>query len=102
MSLFEKYVFRDGCCTAEPIPENDKQLVIVRGPCYFCHQPQEVTVALEELSRFRAGEFAQRCFPTLPADKREFLLSGICGECWDKTFYEAEEDDAEDETEDAQ
>lgn len=93
MSIIEKFVFRPGCCTTEPKTDGDKQLIVVRGPCHFCGTPQTVTVDAAGLERFRAGEFAQNCFPGLDADKREFLISGICPPCWDKTF--AEEDDGE-------
>lgn len=95
MSLIEKYVFRQGCCTVQYTQPDDTQLAIVRGPCYFCHEPQEVTVNADDLLRLRNGEFIQHCFPYLPAAKREFLVSGICSTCWDKTFSDEEEDDGE-------
>lgn len=91
--LIEKYAFRQGCCTVQYTHPDDTQLATVRGPCYQCGQPQEVTVPADALLRFRNGEFAQDCFRTLPAAEREFLISGICGTCWDEMFSEPEEED---------
>lgn len=91
--LIEKYAFREGCCTTQPSTEGDTQLVTVRGPCYFCKNPQEVTVEADALLKFQQGNFAQDCFPRLDPAKREFLISGICGVCWDETFADITEDD---------
>jgi hypothetical protein len=88
--LIEKYAFRQGCCVAVAAPD-DK--VIVRGPCYSCKKPQEVIVNGADLIRFRDNEFAQDCFPYLSADKREFMISGICNACWNEMFEEEDEDD---------
>jgi hypothetical protein len=89
--LIEKYAFRQGCCTAQPhTPDGVTQRVIVRGPCYQCGTEQAVEVDGHALLRFRDGCFAQDCFPDLPAEKREFLISGICGTCWDEMFPDAE------------
>lgn len=91
--LIEKYAFRDGCCTLNVASLDPDFKVAVRGPCYQCSTPQEVIVDDAALRKFRAGGFAQDCFPGLTADQREFLISGICGECWDKMFGGPEEDE---------
>jgi hypothetical protein len=89
--LIEKYAFRDGCCT---FTQADDTYTDVTGPCYQCGKPQTVQVKIADLARFRDGDFAQNCFPHLPPAEREFLISGICGECWDKMFpHDAEEND---------
>ena len=87
--LIEKYAFRDGCCA---VTQADDTNATLTGPCYSCRQPQTVTVPIEALARFRSGAFAQDVFPTLPAEQREFLISGICGKCWDEMFPDAEEE----------
>jgi hypothetical protein len=51
--------------------------------------PQLLTA---DLARYKAGEFAQDCFPYLNAAQREFLISGISGESWDEMFPEEDED----------
>lgn len=89
--LIEKYAFRDGCCTLDVASLAPEFKVAVRGPCYQCGKPQEVIVDDAALRKFRAGGFAQDCFPALPPAEREFLISGICGACWDEMFYEEDE-----------
>lgn len=93
MSLIEKYVFRDGCCTLDVASLAPEFKVAVRGTCYQCGKPQEVIVDDAALRKFRAGSFVQDCFPTLPPEQREFLLSGICGKCWDELFSKEDEDE---------
>ncbi len=90
MALMTKYAFRDGICTIENAVLNH---VAVSGPCYACEKPQTVFVKKDDLTRFQNGEFAQDCFPYLPANEREFLISGICGKCWDEMFPSEDEDD---------
>jgi hypothetical protein len=91
--LIEKYAFRQGCCTLDVASLAPEFKVAVHGPCYHCGEQQEVIVEDAALRKFRAGEFAQDCFPTLPAEQREFLISGICGKCWDEMFGGHEEDE---------
>lgn len=93
MALIEKYVFRNGCCALNVASLDPDFKVAVRGPCCDCGKPQEVIVADAALRKFRAGDFAQDCFPELPAEQREFLISGICGDCWERMFSEVEEDE---------
>jgi hypothetical protein len=90
--LIEKYAFR-GTCKAWP--EEDRVNVLVEGPCYSCSEKQAVVVKTADLSRFRAGDFAQDCFPYLSAPEREFLISGICDKCWNDMFGDEEEESGE-------
>lgn len=39
-----------------------------------------------QYAAWEAGEAVQRAFPGLSADHREFILTGIAPESWDKTF----------------
>lgn len=89
MAVIEKYAFRS--CDLTPLSGADSGKVEVRGPCYSCHEPMGVTVESAGLRDFKNGNFAQDCFPGLSADQREFLISGICGKCWDEMFKESEE-----------
>lgn len=86
MALIEKYAFRGACKTACTNGET-----VVSGPCYSCQVPQSVTVQTADLAKFRAGNYAQDCFPYLNAAQREFLISGICSKCWDEMFAEDDE-----------
>lgn len=91
--LIEKYAFRDKCCSRTWGDDGKRQTMRFDGPCVECGKPQSVRVDAEAAIRFRDGGFAQDCFPGLSADEREFLISGICGECWDKMFGGPEEDE---------
>jgi hypothetical protein len=87
MSLITKYAF-GGACKATELGDD----LVISGPCYDCKRPQTVTVRKDALEKFRAGAHAQNCFSKLSAEEREFLISGICGECWDLMFSEDEDD----------
>jgi len=88
--LVEKYAFRPGCCD---VTQADNTHADISGPCYSCSKRQTVRITLNDLGRFRRGEYAQDCFPYLSAADREFLISGICGTCWDEMFANPEEDE---------
>lgn len=90
MALIEKYAFR-GDCAVTPLTDGT---VAVSGPCYSCGKKQSVQVDSVAFEKFKSGRFVQDCFPSLPADEREFLISGICSTCWDDMFP-SEDDDAE-------
>lgn len=47
---------------------------------------QEIPVNELQLTLWREGLVAQRAFPKLTADQREFIMTGITPEEWDKTF----------------
>lgn len=88
MSLIEKYPFRGGCTVTA-----DGDMSVIAGPCHFCKQPQEVRAKTADLDKFRAGGFAQNCFPYLKPPEREFLISGICDACWNDMFPPIEEEE---------
>ena len=55
--------------------------------CPFCGQTYIVTVEkMDYIFWERSDMPAQKAFPYLSADERELLISGICPECWEKTF----------------
>lgn len=91
MSLMVKYAFRDKCCSRLWGDDGKRQTLRFTGPCIYCGDEQSVRVDAEAAIKFRDGGHAQDCFPDLPADQREFLISGSCGKCWDKMFAEEEE-----------
>jgi hypothetical protein len=90
--LIEKYAFRDQCCSRTWGAVGERQTMRFDGPCIECGATQSIRVDADAAIRFRGGEFAQDCFPTLPADQREFLISGICGKCWDEMFPDIEDE----------
>lgn len=54
------------------------------GPCILCKQPQDVAVVKAELYKYRRGALIQNAMPNLSAAEREFLISGICDNCFPK------------------
>lgn len=65
---------------------------IVEETCSFCFVEVTFEVskkAAEELTMRNNGESSkpiQNIIPEISADKRELLISQICGECFDKMF----------------
>jgi len=45
---------------------------------------KDIPVTQEQLDRWRDGELIQNAMPNLNADDREFLMTGITPEEWDK------------------
>lgn len=88
--LVDRYALR-GTCTTENIEQDGQEKVRVVGPCYHCTKPITVLADADGWYKFEAGAYVQDCLPTLSADDREFLISGICGECWNKMFPPEEE-----------
>lgn len=54
----------------------------VSGNCVFTDTPYSVTVPDWRLLLYENGALAQDAFPTLNADDREFLISGISPAGW--------------------
>ena len=55
--------------------------------CPFCGKDHSVVVEEHDYLAWEMGNsLAQDAFPYLSADDREMLISGICPQCWEKTF----------------
>ncbi len=50
----------------------------------------DLPVTIEQIEAYENGTVAQRAFPNLTADQREFIISGIVPEEWDKIFGKEE------------
>lgn len=46
----------------------------------------DLPVTEEQMQRYNRGELAQRVFPNLSADEREFIISGATADVWDVMF----------------
>lgn len=64
--------------------------VFIVGPCARCTREYKIfypiTKINEALMMYQEGKLIQECFPDLDASSREFLISGICPECWNIIF----------------
>lgn len=55
--------------------------------CPFCGKEHAITVWESDYMAWEVGDaLAQDAFFYLSPDEREMLISGICPECWAKTF----------------
>lgn len=61
-------------------------LTRVFGNCQFTGQEWECRVPTEGVHLFESGVPAQRAFPDLSAEVREFLISGTSPAGWKKAF----------------
>jgi len=50
------------------------------------YNTMQLDVTEEQLKRHRDGELIQDVFPHLPAEEREFIMSGITPEEWEKIY----------------
>ena len=83
--------YADSHCQYTESFENGKHLYLFSGPCHVMGKTVTVKVAAEGLFAYRQGAFIQDAFPDLNKDDREFLMSGISKEGWDKMFGSEEE-----------
>lgn len=51
--------------------------------CIACHACHTLTAQTQDYQDWCGGKLIQTAMPYLTADEREFLISGICGECYD-------------------
>lgn len=52
--------------------------------CKFCNKEVLITVNEEDIKKYENGALIQHAFPYLAPDEREIMLSGMCGDCWQK------------------
>ncbi len=60
----------------------------------------EIDIDIEALKRWQKGELIQNAMPNLSPDEREFIMTGITPDAWDKAFEEEEDPDQGIESED--
>ncbi len=83
-----RYADRFCTCTEQYLPEHTYTFT---GPCVVTGKTVSVVVPADGLYAYRQGTHIQNAFPKMSADDREFLISGISGEGWSKTFADSEE-----------
>jgi hypothetical protein len=69
--------------TYENLPDGKSR---VSGNCVFTREPYACLVPTAGLQRWLAGERIQSAMPEVPAEDREFLISGISPTGWDRQF----------------
>lgn len=69
-----------------PKTANTKDLRRIITECKSCKKEYKLEVTKQQLEMRKAGMHIQDAFPHLSANDRELLMSGICGNCFDKMF----------------
>jgi hypothetical protein len=54
--------------------------------CKYCNIDHDLDITEWQVARHNNGELAQNVYPNLNREERELLISGTCGNCWDKMF----------------
>jgi hypothetical protein len=62
--------------------------VLITKSCPFCHRRYQKNFDADAYKRWQGGVNVQDAFPDRSSDDREFLVTGICPECWDKMEVE--------------
>lgn len=60
------------------------------SPISYKMHEMDVPVTDEQLARWHGGELIQNAFPHLTVDEREFLMTGITADEWQRLFSVAE------------
>jgi hypothetical protein len=66
--------------------ETTEDCLILTGKCAFTGEVYSVTVTVKEMNTWESGEYIQDAFARLPKGQREFLISGVSPEGWNKVF----------------
>jgi hypothetical protein len=61
-------------------------LSTITNSCILCGKESSVSVDSHSLYLYNQGAMIQDAFPTLTANEREVIKTGIHGECWDEQF----------------
>lgn len=66
--------------------------MIVRRPNMFTGKVRELelNVTQEQIHRWQSGELIQNVFPDLSTDEREFLISGLLPDEWERWVVEGD------------
>ncbi len=67
---------------------NDPHRYRFKGCCIQCHKEQVVEVIGSQLYLYRRGKAIQDALNSNSDDEREYLMTGICGKCFDEMFAE--------------
>lgn len=61
-------------------------LTRINAKCICCGAKKVYHLPAEDVKAWCNGKLIQEALPQLPAEDREFLISGLCPKCWDKLF----------------
>lgn len=58
----------------------------LKATCRLCETDYTFMVNEDDLRDWQGGQLIQRVMPYLNASERELLISGTCGDCFDRMF----------------
>ncbi len=64
----------------------DETTATVDVTCKECNVNYTIVLPKEPYIKWQTGTSIQKVFPEIDLDTRELLISGICGQCFDKLF----------------
>ena len=79
-------LYADNRCTYTESYDNGQHVYTFTGPCVITKKTVSVKVPAEALYAYRQGAYIQDALSMLSVDEREFLMSGMSKEGWDKAF----------------
>ena len=60
--------------------------------CAYCLEVHTFECSTRGVVAWQTGRLIQDALPELSDDQRELMISGTCGDCWDKMFPPDSED----------
>ena len=60
--------------------------------CAYCLEVHTFQCSRRGVVAWQTGRLIQDALPELSDDQRELMISGTCGDCWDKMFPPDSED----------
>ena len=84
-------LYADNKCTYEE--RSNPHRYIFKGTCIVTGKQVVVSIPGNELFQYRQGKYIQDAMPSVSAEDREFLMSGISAEGWHLTFTDSEEEE---------
>lgn len=70
-------------------PAGEPGVCTVSGKCLGCRSDVSFTAPEGAVMDWYFGAAVQDALPQLDADQREWLVSGVCGACFDRMWEEA-------------
>lgn len=64
----------------------DSETVVLEKACPFCGTRSMASLVTSEYENWMNGMCIQNAMPFVPAETREFLISGMCLDCQKKIF----------------
>lgn len=62
------------------------ETITINNDCKCCGNEVNVMLNYGDFQRWQHGQYIQDAAPYLNENEREFLISQICGDCFDKMY----------------